>query len=117
MVWDVGTWQPLSPVPVNGKYLPGTDKEAAAMLAKGDLKFRLTGKRLKGDFALVHIKGRSGSKGNEWLLIKKKEDDVVADLTSTRMTLPSLPTARWRRSAAMQAPRNGRAAAKPRAAK
>ena len=78
MVWDVGTWQPLSPVPVNGEYLPGTDKEAAAMLAKGDLKFRLNGKRLNGDFALVHIKGRRpGSKGTEWLLIKKKENNVV----------------------------------------
>ncbi|MFZ0798915.1 MAG: non-homologous end-joining DNA ligase [Terriglobales bacterium] len=78
MVWDTGTWEPLSPVPVNGEYVPGTEKEAAAMLAKGDLKFRLKGKRLKGDFALVHIKGRSGSKGNEWLLIKKKDDHVVA---------------------------------------
>jgi bifunctional non-homologous end joining protein LigD len=78
MVWDAGTWVPLSPVPVNGVYVPGTDKEAAAMLAKGDLKFRLKGKRLNGDFALVHIKGRSGSKGNEWLLIKKKDDRVVA---------------------------------------
>src|SRR5271169_5706364 len=78
MVWDAGTWEPLSPVPVNGEYLPGTEKEAAAMLTKGDLKFRLKGKRLKGDFALVHIKGRSGSKGNEWLLIKKKDDHVVA---------------------------------------
>src|SRR5260370_12118264 len=49
------------------------------MLAKGDLKFRLNGKRLKGDFALVHIKARRpGSKGNEWLLIKKKDDHVVA---------------------------------------
>jgi bifunctional non-homologous end joining protein LigD len=75
MVWDVGTWEPLSPVPVNGEYVPGTDKEADAMLEKGDLKFRLKGKRLKGDFALIHIKGRrSGSKGNEWLLIKKKDD-------------------------------------------
>jgi bifunctional non-homologous end joining protein LigD len=79
MVWDVGTWQPLSPVPVNGEYVPGTEKEAAAMLAKGDLKFRLKGKRLKGDFALVHIKARQpGSKGNEWLLIKKKDDEAVA---------------------------------------
>jgi bifunctional non-homologous end joining protein LigD len=78
MVWDAGTWEPLSPVPVNGEYVPGTEKEAVAMLAKGDLKFRLKGKRLKGDFALVHIKGRSGSKGNEWLLIKKKDDHVVA---------------------------------------
>jgi len=66
MVWDVGTWVPLSPVPVNGEYLPGTDKEAAAMLAKGDLKFRLTGKRLNGDFAsctsraAVEAKGTNG---------------------------------------------------------
>ncbi|MGC1475808.1 MAG: non-homologous end-joining DNA ligase, partial [Terriglobales bacterium] len=78
MVWDAGTWEPLSPVPVNGEYLPGTEKEAAAMLAKGDLKFRLKGKRLMGDFALVHIKGRAGNKGNEWLLIKKKDAYVVA---------------------------------------
>ncbi len=79
MVWDVGAWEPLSPVPVNGQYHPGTDQEAVAMLEKGDLKFRLKGKRLNGDFALVHIKGRRpGSKGTEWLLIKKKDDHVVS---------------------------------------
>src|SRR3981081_2884782 len=78
MVWDVGTWQPLSPVPVNGKYVPGTEAEAAAMLAKGDLKFRLDGKKLKGDFALIKMRGqRPGSKGNEWLLIKKHDDAAV----------------------------------------
>jgi len=78
MVWDVGTWQPLSPVPVNGKYVPGTEAEAAAMLAKGDLKFRLNGKKLKGDFALIKMRGRRpGSKGNEWLLIKKHDDAAV----------------------------------------
>jgi bifunctional non-homologous end joining protein LigD len=80
LVWDVGTWQPLSPFPVNGQYVPGTDAEANAMLAKGDLKFRLDGKRLKGDFALVHIRSRrSGSKGNEWLLIKKHDKYEVED--------------------------------------
>jgi len=78
IVWDVGTWQPLSPVAVQGKYVPGTEAEAAAMLAKGDLKFRLNGKRLQGDFALVKMKGRRpGSKGNEWLMIKKHDDHVV----------------------------------------
>ena len=78
MVWDVGTWQPLSPVMVDGKYVPGTEAEAAAMLAKGDLKFRLNGKRLKGDFALIKMKGRRpGSKGNEWLMIKKHDNHVV----------------------------------------
>ncbi|HKT89544.1 MAG TPA: non-homologous end-joining DNA ligase [Candidatus Sulfotelmatobacter sp.] len=78
MVWDVGTWQPLSPTPVNGKYVPGTEAEAVSMLAKGDLKFRLNGKRLKGDFALIKMRGRRpGSKGNEWLMIKKHDDHVV----------------------------------------
>jgi bifunctional non-homologous end joining protein LigD len=75
MVWDWGTWQPLSPVAVDGKYNPGTEAEANAMLAKGDLKFRLDGEKLKGDFALIKIKGRRpGSKGTEWLLIKKHDD-------------------------------------------
>jgi bifunctional non-homologous end joining protein LigD len=78
MVWDVGTWEPLSPVPVNGKYVAGTEAEAATMLAKGDLKFRLHGKQLNGDFALVKMRGRRpGSKGNEWLLLKKHDKDEV----------------------------------------
>jgi bifunctional non-homologous end joining protein LigD len=78
IVWDVGTWQPLSPVMVQGKYVPGTEADAVSMLAKGDLKFRLNGKRLKGDFGLIKIKGRRpGSKGNEWLMIKKHDEYVV----------------------------------------
>src|SRR5437764_15451670 len=78
MVWEVGTWEPLSPEAVNGKYVAATEAEAAAMLKKGDFKFRLHGKRLNGDFALVHIRSRrSGSKGNEWLLIKKHDEHEV----------------------------------------
>jgi len=60
MVWDVGTWEPQS--------------DAREMLNKGDLKFRLNGKKLKGDFALVHMKSRRlGTKGTEWLLIKHRD--------------------------------------------
>ena len=78
MVWDVGTWEPLSPVPVKGKFVPGTDAEAAEMLRKGDFKIRLHGKRLNGDFVLIHMKGRRpGSKGTEWLLIKKQDEYAV----------------------------------------
>jgi bifunctional non-homologous end joining protein LigD len=88
IVWDVGTWQPLSPVQKDGKYVPSpekdTEKDAVAMLAKGDLKFRLSGKRLKGDFALVKMKGRRpGSKGNEWLMIKKHDQYVVEGYDAT----------------------------------
>ena len=60
MVWDVGTWEP--------------EGGADAMLAKGDLKFRLDGEKLKGSFALVHIHSRRpGNKGTEWLLIKHRD--------------------------------------------
>jgi len=63
MVWDTGVWQALG--------------DAAAMLEKGDLKFVLLGEKLKGEFVLAHIKShRPGTKGNEWLLIKKKDDFV-----------------------------------------
>jgi bifunctional non-homologous end joining protein LigD len=80
MVWDVGTWQPLSSIPVDGKYVGTTDQEARTMMAKGDLKFRLSGERLNGDFALIKMKGRrAGSKGNEWLLIKKHDQYEVED--------------------------------------
>jgi bifunctional non-homologous end joining protein LigD len=77
MVWDVGTWEALnygadkSLVP----FKPAEqDKAAAAMLAKGDLKFRLHGKKLNGDFVLARMRSRRpGSKGTEWLLIKKHD--------------------------------------------
>jgi bifunctional non-homologous end joining protein LigD len=78
MVWDLGSWEPLSPQTVNGKYVTASDAEASAMLNKGDFKLRLRGEKLNGDFALIHIKARRpGSKGNEWLLIKKHDKFVV----------------------------------------
>ncbi|MCU1308880.1 MAG: dependent ligase, partial [Candidatus Angelobacter sp.] len=61
MVWDMGTWEPLG--------------DPSAMLAKGDLKFRLSGKKLNGEFVLARMKSRRpGSKGTEWLLIKKRDE-------------------------------------------
>ncbi len=64
MVWDVGAWEPLG--------------DAHAMLGKGDLKFRLQGKKLNGEFVLAHMRSRRpGSKGTEWLLIKKRDEAVV----------------------------------------
>ncbi len=66
MVWDMGTWTPQG--------------DPHQMLDKGDLKFRLDGQKLKGDFALVHIRSRkTGSKGNEWLLIKHRDAYVVEE--------------------------------------
>src|SRR5204863_4621721 len=44
-------------------------------IARGDLKFRLHGVKLQGDYALVQMKGRG--KGNEWLIIKKRDEHAV----------------------------------------
>jgi bifunctional non-homologous end joining protein LigD len=63
MLWDRGTWELLGDAPVEEQ------------LARGDLKFRLHGEKLKGEFALVLMKNRG--KGNEWLLIKKRDADAV----------------------------------------
>src|SRR5579871_808540 len=59
MLWDRGTFELLGDAPANEQ------------IARGDLKFRLHGEKLKGEFALVHMRGRG--KGNEWLIIKKKD--------------------------------------------
>src|ERR1035441_8234674 len=66
MLWDRGTFDLLG------------DVAAEAQLARGDLKFRLHGEKLKGDFAIVHMKARAKGKGNEWLLIKKRDEFATA---------------------------------------
>ncbi len=60
MLWDRGTYEVLGDMP------------ARDQLKRGDFKFRLHGEKLKGDFAIVLMKGRG--KGNEWLLIKKRDE-------------------------------------------
>src|SRR5579862_915563 len=59
MLWDRGTYEVLEDMP------------AEKQLERGDFKVRIHGEKIKGDFAIVHIKR---GKGNEWLLIKKKDE-------------------------------------------
>jgi bifunctional non-homologous end joining protein LigD len=56
-------------------------------LKSGKLHFRLNGKKLKGEWALVKMHGPRATKGNEWLLLKHgqamkpvsaKQDDTSA---------------------------------------
>src|SRR3989442_2133693 len=64
MIWDRGTWEP-----------EGSDVNKA--LAKGDLKMRLHGKKMKGSWVLVRMRDR------QWLLIKHRDQHASAtqDLT------------------------------------
>jgi bifunctional non-homologous end joining protein LigD len=57
LIWDSGVFKPEG------------DPETA--LKKGRLTFGLEGKKLKGGFSLILMKGRG--KGNDWLLIKGQD--------------------------------------------
>lgn len=63
IVWDRGTYEPIE--------FKGTRKEAERQLLRqlhsGSLKIKLSGKKLKGEFALVKTHGMAE---NSWLLIK-----------------------------------------------
>ena len=80
MVWDTGTWEPLKEdYSDHSQNRSEREKQAAAMLAKGDLKFRLHGEKLQGDFVLAKMRSRRpGSKGTEWLLMKKRDEHAMA---------------------------------------
>jgi bifunctional non-homologous end joining protein LigD len=61
MLWDKGTWEPEV-----------ADVDAA--LKKGDLKFRLSGFKLKGSWVLVRTRGGPGGDRSNWLLIKHQDE-------------------------------------------
>jgi bifunctional non-homologous end joining protein LigD len=71
MVWDQGTYEPVEPLPSKEE----AEKYLLGQLADGSLRFRLNGKKLKGEFALVHMKNSSMGE-NAWLLIKHRDDDA-----------------------------------------
>jgi bifunctional non-homologous end joining protein LigD len=62
IIWDQGTYELEGPL------------DADAQMARGDLKFALHGKKVRGSFVLVQIK--SSKEKKEWLLIKHKDEFV-----------------------------------------
>jgi len=66
MVWDQGDWRPEV-----------DDVERA--IEKGDLKFTLHGKKLRGSWVLVRTRGYGGGgEGKSWLLIKHRDQYASA---------------------------------------
>jgi bifunctional non-homologous end joining protein LigD len=66
MLWDRGYWAPQT-------------EDPARALAKGELKFVLSGERLNGGFVLVRMPRREREKRNNWLLIKHRDEHAVDD--------------------------------------
>jgi len=62
MLWDEGFWEPFGDV-----------KQG---LQKGELKFVLRGRRLKGKWALIRLKPKADDDQDNWLLLKERDDCV-----------------------------------------
>ena len=74
MIWDHGLWEPE---------VPNVD----AALAKGDVKFTLYGKKLRGSWVLVRMRQR------QWLLIKHR-DQAASNLDITAVEFRSAVSGR-----------------------
>jgi len=74
LIWDSGEFQ--------------AEEDPESALKKGRLTFTLKGKKLKGGFSLILMKGRGS--GKDWLLIKgqdsfaKKDWEVKGELTPAK---------------------------------
>jgi bifunctional non-homologous end joining protein LigD len=61
MVWDNGDWKPEV-------------EDVDAAIEKGDLKFTLMGKKLRGSWVLVRTRGYGSKADKSWLLIKHRDE-------------------------------------------
>jgi bifunctional non-homologous end joining protein LigD len=88
-IWDSGTYTSLE-----GKgNAKDNEKLLRAGLEAGNLKFALNGKKLKGEFALVRLKGNDS---NSWLLIKHNDSFAIhEDYNSEEITPKNSPINKW----------------------
>ncbi|HAV37134.1 MAG TPA: DNA ligase D [Massilia sp.] len=99
IIWDKGTWEPLDD-PHKG-------------YRSGNLKFRIHGHKMHGNWVLVRMKGRGDERQESWLLIKEKDDyarpaaefsvvdempDSVKDLPMPHMSAKAPPKAKATKS-------------------
>ncbi|MEO8111339.1 MAG: DNA polymerase ligase N-terminal domain-containing protein [Ginsengibacter sp.] len=83
-IWDSGTY-----ADIENSDRKTAEKKLKAGLKSGDFKFQLFGKKLKGEFVLVKLKGKED---NSWLLIKHKDKYAVeTEYNSEDDTLKSSP--------------------------
>ncbi len=87
-IWDNGTY-----ADIDNSSKETAEKNLKAALKKGDLKFQLFGKKLKGEFVLVRLKGNDD---NSWLLIKHRDKYAVdTEYDSEDETAENSPINKW----------------------
>ncbi len=87
-IWDKGKYSDIE-----NSSKETAEKKLKAGLKAGNLKFTLHGKKLKGEFALVKLKGKQE---NAWLLIKHNDAYAVSKAyDSEKETAPGSPINKW----------------------
>lgn len=87
-IWDNGTYSDIE-----NSEREEAEQNLTAALKSGDFKFRLFGKKLKGEFALVKLKAKDD---NSWLLIKHRDEFAVdEDYNSEEQTKENSPINQW----------------------
>jgi len=87
-IWDEGTYSDIENSPKDI-----AEKHLRAALKKGDLKFQLFGKKLKGEFVLVKLKAKED---NSWLLIKHRDKYALeTEYSSEAQTKKNSPINKW----------------------
>ena len=67
MLWDRGRWT------------PHPDKDPRKTIDEGHLHFTLDGERMKGEWVMFRVKGRTGEKAENWML-KKVTDEFAGEI-------------------------------------
>lgn len=87
-IWDSGTY-----ADIENSSKDAAEKNLRVGLKSGDFKFQLFGKKLKGEFVLVKLKG---NKDNSWLLIKHNDKYAVeTEYNSEAHTKRDSPINKW----------------------
>ena len=89
-IWDNGTYSDIENSP-----LKDAEKNLRKGLKSGDLKVRLFGKKLKGEFVLVKLK-KEDKEDNSWLLIKHHDEYATdEEYDSEEETPKNSPINKW----------------------
>jgi len=87
-IWDSGKYTDLE-----ASDKTTAEKKLKSGLKAGNLKFTLHGKKLKGEFALVKLKGKQE---NAWLLIKHNDEYAVSKVYDSEKETPTnSPINKW----------------------
>ncbi len=87
-IWDSGTY-----TDIDNSEKDTAIKKLKAGLKSGDFKFQLFGKKLKGEFVLVKLKG---NEDNSWLLIKHRDKYALdTEYDSEEETPKNSPINKW----------------------